>query len=142
MRLRLLAADEVFFDLLFEDLKNGKEIAAIINLPEPNLYTWHCWRSTSSMWAANAGCSIGQIKALKGHKVDTAVQGCIQLSDVMRHKVADAVILLPKSQNVKQNVTMKQKALPWLRQDQTKNEQYCLQYYYEWYTKRTSFLQL
>ena len=88
---------DLLFDLLFEDLKNGKEIAAIINLPEPNLYTGHCWRSTSSMWAANAGCSIGQIKALKGHKVDTAVQGCIQLSDIMRHKVADAVILSPKS---------------------------------------------
>ena len=74
------------------------------------------------MWAANAGCSIGQIKALKGHKVDNAVKDASNYLMLCTTKLLMLWYCRQSHQNAKQNVTMKQKALSWLRQDQTKNE--------------------
>ena len=46
----------------------GKEIARILDLPDPDRFTGHCWRRTAVTLLANKGLSLPQIKCMSGHK--------------------------------------------------------------------------
>ncbi|KAJ1388924.1 hypothetical protein B484DRAFT_409489, partial [Ochromonadaceae sp. CCMP2298] len=60
----------------------GKEIAALLGLPEPHRYTEHCFRRTSITFMCNSGMTAQQMKGVSGHKSTTVLEGYIARSDV------------------------------------------------------------
>lgn len=71
----------------------GKDIAKVLNLPNPGRYTGHCWRATSLTWAANAGLSVNQMKSISGHQSDSVIEGYIRNSTFMKHTTSAALAL-------------------------------------------------
>lgn len=71
----------------------GKKIANLLGYENFLSYTGHCWRRSSTTFAADAGLSLPQIKVLTGHKSDTVVQGYIDRSKPMQKLVTSAVSL-------------------------------------------------
>eukprot|EP01036_Dinobryon_divergens_P022284 gene22284-30527_t len=69
----------------------GKEIARILDLPDPDRFTGHCWRRAAVTLLANKGLSLPQIKCMSGHKSDKVVQGYIDKSEVMKELGAVAL---------------------------------------------------
>ena len=69
----------------------GKEIAQALGLPNPELFTGHCWRRVTGTWGADAGLSLPEIKQLTGHKSDRVVQGYIDKSILQKRKGANAM---------------------------------------------------
>ena len=60
--------------------KFGIQIATLLELPDPELYTGHFLRRTSATRCADAGMTLAQIKVVTGHKSDTVVQGVSELN--------------------------------------------------------------
>lgn len=51
------------------------EVALFLKLPEPQLYTGHCFRRTSATLLANSGASLTMIKQLGGWKSSGTAEG-------------------------------------------------------------------
>ncbi len=54
--------------------KIGVKLAQLLEKPEPEKYTGHCWRRTAITVLANSGASADQIMAASGIKVCIKVQ--------------------------------------------------------------------
>jgi integrase len=65
--------------------KVPKDIAEFLKLPEPQLYTGHCFRRTSATLLANAGGDLTQIKRHGGWKSSTVAEGYIE--DAITNKI-------------------------------------------------------
>jgi len=71
----------------------GKCIAKWLDKPDFEAYTGHCFRRTSTTFAADEGLTISQMKALTGHKSDKVVQGYVDTSKVQLDKANEAVTI-------------------------------------------------
>lgn len=57
-----------------------KQIATYLNLPNPELYTGHCFRRTSATLLADSGANLTTIKRHGGWKSDQVAEGYIEES--------------------------------------------------------------
>lgn len=69
----------------------GKRIAAFLELPDPQNYTGHCWRTTTLTWGADEGLSLAQLKSISDHKSDSVCQSYIQKSSCMKATTSAAL---------------------------------------------------
>lgn len=74
----------------------GKRIAAYLELPNPEKYTGHVFRTTSATFAAEAGCSVPQIQQIGTWKSSRVAANYVQNSDNNRKKLAE---MLTKNMN-------------------------------------------
>lgn len=65
-----------------------KNVATILNLPDPEKYKGHSLRRTAATLAANTGMSVEQIKMLTDHLSDKVVHGYVSNSEDGRSKIA------------------------------------------------------
>lgn len=80
----------------------GKKVAELLQLPNPEKYTGHCWRRTSITLMTNSGMSLPQIKAVSGHKSDSVVQGYIDHSKLSRSTAANAVAVVGQKRSIEE----------------------------------------
>jgi len=80
----------------------GKKVAELLQLPNPEKYTGHCWRRTSITLMTNSGMSLPQIKAVSGHKSDSVVQGYIDHSKLLRSTAANAVAVVGQKRSIEE----------------------------------------
>ena len=65
----------------------------MLELPNQELFTGHCWRRTAVTNLANKGHTLPQIKAVTGHESDTVVQGYIEKSATELLKTAKSMAI-------------------------------------------------
>ena len=65
----------------------------MLELPNQELFTGHCWRRTAVTNLANKGHTLPQIKAVTGHESDTVVQGYIEKSATELPKTAKSMAI-------------------------------------------------
>ena len=68
-----------------------KEIAKFLKLPNPELYTGHCFRRTSITMLADGGADITTIKCHSGHKSTTIAEGYIENSRQSKNKISETI---------------------------------------------------
>lgn len=72
--------------------KIPSEIANFLNLPDPHLYTGHCFRRSSATLLANSGASLTTIKSLGGWKSSKVAEGYIENSISNKISIARNVL--------------------------------------------------
>lgn len=70
----------------------GKEIAKCLNLPDPNLYTGHCFRRSSATILIDAGGDITSLKRHGGWKSTTVAENYIDESIQNKVNVANQIL--------------------------------------------------
>ena len=65
-------------------------IALYLNLPDPQKYTGHSFRSSGATILSNSGANLVAVKSL-GWKSDSVVQGYIDNSVKMKRKIFDDI---------------------------------------------------
>lgn len=70
----------------------GKEIAAYLNLPDPTLYTGHCFRRTSATILVDAGGDITSLKRHGGWKSTAVAENYIDESVQNKMNVANQIL--------------------------------------------------
>lgn len=68
-----------------------KEIATYLNLPEPELYTGHCFRRTSATLLVDNGGDITALKRHGGWKSNTVAEGYIENSVNNKTKIGQQI---------------------------------------------------
>jgi integrase len=71
--------------------KLGEDMAVFLNLPEPHLYTSHCFRRTMANILANAGVSKVHLMHHGRWKSNAACDGYLATSDLSRANMAAAI---------------------------------------------------
>lgn len=68
------------------------KIASYLHLPEPSLYTGHCFRRTSATLFANAGGSKENLKRHGGWKSDAIAESYVEESVLNKTKIAKTIL--------------------------------------------------
>lgn len=68
-----------------------KNVARFLNLPDPDSYTGHSYRRTTTTVAANAGFTVTELKRLMGWKSDRVCEGYIQNSVAYQRSLSKRV---------------------------------------------------
>lgn len=76
--------------------KYGKFIARWLGKEDWQSYTGHCFRRTAATFAADHGLSMPQVKALTGHRTDSAVAQYMDRSSVQLDLASEAVSVCGK----------------------------------------------
>jgi integrase len=69
-----------------------KKIAAFLNLPNPSLYTGHCFRRTSASLLSDSGATVDVLKRHGGWKSSTVAEGYVENSVSNKKKIADSIL--------------------------------------------------
>lgn len=69
-----------------------QKIAAFLKLPEPSLYTGHCFRRTSATFLADSGADITNLKRHGGWKSSTVAEGYIEESVQQKIETAEKIL--------------------------------------------------
>lgn len=67
---------------------HGKRIAELLDLPEPEKYTSHCFRRSAATQLAEEGATESEIRIAGNWKSNEAAMGYIQDSDKMKRNVS------------------------------------------------------
>ncbi|XP_066585168.1 uncharacterized protein [Prorops nasuta] len=100
--------DDMFTDRFFIQYHKGKcehqvigrnkigetpqMIASYLKLPNPKLYTGHCFRRTGATLLSNSGANVTMLKQLGGWKSTNIAQGYIENSLNNRQKIYESII--------------------------------------------------
>lgn len=76
------------------------KIANYLHLPEPSLYTGHCFRRTSATLFANAGGSKENLKRHGGWKSDTIAESYVEESVLNKTKIAKTILGEGQTENI------------------------------------------
>lgn len=68
-----------------------KEIATFLKLPNPELYTGHCFRRTSATLLADSGANLTTLKRHGGWKSDQVAEGYIEESVENKSKITSCI---------------------------------------------------
>ena len=79
----------------------GKPIATYLNLPNPQLYTGHCFRRSSATLLVDAGGDITTLKRHGGWKSTTVAEGYIEESVQNKIKVPNQILNSIENKNTK-----------------------------------------
>lgn len=78
-----------------------KQIATFLNIPNPSLYTGHCFRRTSATLLADSGADLTMLKRHGGWKSSTVAEGyiedSIQNKSKIYSKITETIKLRPTS---------------------------------------------
>ncbi|XP_047023444.1 uncharacterized protein LOC124632594 [Helicoverpa zea] len=69
-----------------------REIATFLELPEPQLYTGHCFRRTSATLLADSGADLLSLKRHGGWKSNAVVEGYIEDSIENKSKICKGIV--------------------------------------------------
>lgn len=69
-----------------------REIATFLELPEPLLYTGHCFRRTSATLLADSGADLLSLKRHGGWKSNAVVEGYIEDSIQNKSKICEGIV--------------------------------------------------
>lgn len=68
-----------------------QQIATFLNLPNPELYSGHCFRRTSATLLADAGADLTMVKRHGGWKSSTVAEGYIEDSIQNKSKISNKI---------------------------------------------------
>lgn len=68
------------------------KIAAFLSLPEPSLYTGHCFRRTSATFLADSGADISHLKRHGGWKSACVAEGYVEESIQQKIKTSQKIL--------------------------------------------------
>lgn len=84
-----------------------KMIAQFLKLPNPCLYTGHCFRRSSTTLLADSGADLLRIKQHGGWKSNTVAEGYVENSITNKQKIATNILGETSMENTQINATQK-----------------------------------
>jgi len=78
-----------------------QKIARFLNLPNPHLYTGHCFRRTSASILADSGVNIEQLKRHGGWKSGAVAEGYVERSMNNKKQVSEQIFAQGTTSNFK-----------------------------------------
>lgn len=78
-----------------------KKIATFLQLPEPSLYTGHCFRRTSASLLADSGANVDVLKRHGGWKSSSVAEGYVESSINNKKMIAEKIFGHENETNIK-----------------------------------------